>query len=99
MLPGNSSRRGWNLSAEGIDLPRDDVPVAERYVRAFDAKWLRSGVPVGEALVGSGNIQSLADLGNSFELVQAMRAVPVPRDAVIQTAAATLAPIWDSASW
>ena len=67
--------------------------LAERYVREFDTKWLRGGAPAREPLVGSADIQSLADLGNSFELVRAMRPVPVTRDAIVQIAAATLVPI------
>jgi len=67
--------------------------LAERFVREFDTKWLRGGAPAREPLVGSADIQSLADLGNSFELVRAMRPVPVTRDAIVQIAAATLVPI------
>ena len=67
--------------------------LAERYVREFDAKWLRGGAPAGEPFVGSADIQSLADLGNSFELVRAMRPAPVTRDSILQIAVATLAPI------
>jgi hypothetical protein len=67
--------------------------LAQRYVREFDAKWLRGGAPAEEPLVGSGDIQSLADLGNSFEVVRTMRIVPVTRDAIVQLAAATLAPV------
>jgi len=43
--------------------------------------------------VGSADIQSLADLGNSFEVVQTMRLVPVTRDTIISIAVATLLPI------
>ena len=43
--------------------------------------------------MGSADIQSLADLGNSFELVRAMRMVPITRDAVIQLAVITLVPV------
>lgn len=43
--------------------------------------------------MGSGDIQSLADLGNSFEVVRSMRMAPVTRDAVVQLVAATLAPV------
>jgi hypothetical protein len=43
--------------------------------------------------VGSADLQSLADLGNTFDLVRAMRVIPISRDAVIQIAAAMLAPI------
>lgn len=67
--------------------------LAQRYVREFDAKWLRGGAPGGEPLVGSADIQSLADLGNSFELVRSMRVVPVTRDAVVQLAVITLLPL------
>jgi len=41
---------------------REYGTLAERYVREFDAKWLRGGAPADEPLVGSGDIQSLADL-------------------------------------
>jgi hypothetical protein len=50
--------------------------LASRYVQEFEGKWIRGGAPKGEELVGSGDIQSLADLGNSYATVQEMRAVP-----------------------
>ncbi|CAG9186735.1 hypothetical protein [Cupriavidus pinatubonensis] len=67
--------------------------LAERYVREFDNKWLRGCAPANEPLVGSGDIQSLADLGNSFEVVRGMRIAPVTRDAIVQLAAAVLIPM------
>jgi len=67
--------------------------LAERYVREFDTKWLRGGAPAGEPLVGSGDIQSLADLSNSFEVVLTMRIVPVTKEAIVQLVAATLVPV------
>lgn len=67
--------------------------LAERYVRDFDVKWLRGGAAADEALVGSTDIQSLADLSNSFEVVKGMRFAPVTRDAIVQPAAVTLVPI------
>jgi len=72
---------------------REYGTLAERYVREFDAKWLRGGAPADEQLVGSADIQSLADLGNSFEVVRTMRAVPMTRDVIFLLAAATLAPV------
>ena len=72
---------------------REYGTLAERYVREFDAKWLRGGAPADEALVGSGDIQSLADLGNSFEVVRTMRITPVTREALLRLVAATLAPL------
>ena len=49
---------------------REYGTLAERYVREFDAKWLRGGAPADEPLVGSADLQSLADLGNSYEVVR-----------------------------
>jgi len=62
-------------------------------VREFDTKWLRGGVPADEPLVGSGDIQSLADLVNSFEVVRTMQIAPITRDALLRLVFATLAPI------
>jgi hypothetical protein len=67
--------------------------LAERYVRNFEDKWLRGGAPESEALMGSADIQSLADLGNSFSVVRSMRIAPITRDAVVQLAAAVLVPL------
>ena len=72
---------------------REYGTLAERYVREFDAKWLRGGAPADEPFVGSADIQSLADLGNSYEVVRTMRAAPITRDAIVRLAAATLVPI------
>jgi hypothetical protein len=72
---------------------REYGTLAERYVREFDAKWLRGGAPADEPLVGSGDIQSLADLGNSYEVVRTMRVVPFTKEAILQLAAVTMAPI------
>ena len=72
---------------------REYGTLAQRYVREFDAKWLRGGAPAEEPLVGSADIQSLADLGNSYEVVRTMRIVPITRDAILRLAVATLAPI------
>jgi hypothetical protein len=67
--------------------------LAESYVREFDAKWLRGGAPTDEPLVGSADIQSLADLANSYEVVRTMRIAPFSAGAIPQLAAATLAPV------
>jgi len=72
---------------------REYGKLAERYVREFDTKWLRGGAPADEPLVGSGDVQSLADLNNSFEVVRTMHMAPVTRDAVFRLAAAVLLPV------
>jgi hypothetical protein len=50
--------------------------VAQVYVGAFRDKWIAGGAPADEPLIGSGDIQSLADLGNSFAGAEQMRIVP-----------------------
>jgi hypothetical protein len=72
---------------------REYGTLAERYVREFDTKWLRGGAPADEPLVGSGDIQSLADLSNSFEVVRTMRIAPITKEAIVQLVVATLAPL------
>jgi hypothetical protein len=67
--------------------------LAERYVRDFDAKWLEGGAPAGEALVGSADIQSLADLANSYEVVRTMRLAPITPQVASALAVATLVPV------
>ena len=72
---------------------REYGALAGRYVREFDAKWLRGGAPAGEPFVGSGDIQSLADLANSYEVLQTMRILPVTKEAVLRLTVLTLLPI------
>jgi hypothetical protein len=72
---------------------REYGTLAARYVREFDAKWLRGGASPGEPLVGSCDIQSLADLAGGYEVVSNMHLVPIKRDDVLRLAVATLAPI------
>ncbi|MGA3114118.1 MAG: hypothetical protein ABSF90_06735 [Syntrophobacteraceae bacterium] len=72
---------------------REYGTLAERYVRQFDDKWLRGGAPPDEPFIGSGDIQSLADLGNSFEVVRTMRIAPFTKENILYLMAATLAPV------
>jgi hypothetical protein len=71
---------------------REYGTLAERYVREFDAKWLR-GAAGDEPFIGSADIQSLADLGNSYEVVKTMRLAPVTKEAALQLAVFTVVPI------
>jgi hypothetical protein len=49
------------------------------YVRSFDSKWLQRGVSPAESLLGSPDIQSLADMVNSFSAVRQMMIVLLDR--------------------
>lgn len=67
--------------------------VASRYVAEFRRKWIEGHAPEGEALVGSADIQSLADLSNSFEVVREMRTVPIGRATVVRLVILTALPL------
>jgi hypothetical protein len=67
--------------------------LATRYVTEFEQKWLKGGAPEDEAFVGTGDIQSLADLNNSFEIIPAMRLFPFGKGVVIQITATLLLPV------
>jgi hypothetical protein len=67
--------------------------LAERYVRAFDAKWLSGGAAPAEELLGSADLQSLADLGNSLGVVQNMRMTLISKDAIVLFVGAFVAPV------
>lgn len=66
--------------------------LAQRYVREFDDKWLRGGAPEGEAFIGSADIQSLADLNNSFDVIKSMNIVPFTKETIFRLAVITLIP-------
>ena len=67
--------------------------LAQRYVKDFDTKWVRGGRDPNEPLMGSADIQSLADLANSFEVVRTMRFVPFTKETVFQLGVVTLVPL------
>ncbi len=72
---------------------REHGTLAQRYVRDYDRKWLRGGAPPDEPFVGSADIQSLADLGNSFEVLKEMKFVPFTLRTVLHLAVMTLLPV------
>jgi hypothetical protein len=67
--------------------------LGQTYVREFRDKWLGGGAPADEPLIGSGDIQSLADLGNSFSGAEQMRVAPIRPSALAYFVIAFLAPI------
>ena len=83
------SRRLEAIKRAGL---REYGTLAQRYVREFDHKWLRGEAP-DEAFVGSADIQSLADLGNSFDVVKEMRWVPFAIPTVLHLAVIALLPV------
>lgn len=55
--------------------------LATLYTDCFQRRWIKGDNPEHEALLGSSDIQSLADLGNSFHIIQEMKPLPIaPKD-------------------
>ena len=67
--------------------------LAQRYVDRFEEKWIVHDPAPSEELLGAADIQSLADLGNSYAMVREMRAVPFGLEDISRLAAATAAPL------
>lgn len=67
--------------------------LATRYVREFDDKWVQGQASSGEPFIGSADIQSLADMGNSYTVIQDMRSLPITPQMIIGFAIATLIPV------
>lgn len=80
----------WRCRLKGLD---DYMVFSARYVRAFDLKWLRGGECSGDELLGTADIQSLADLSSSIEIVRNMRWVPVSYGLLVSFAAAAILPM------
>jgi hypothetical protein len=57
--------------------------LASRYTQLFDRKWIPAKATTDEPLLGTGDIQSLADLGNSFALVGKMKFIPIDHTDII----------------
>jgi hypothetical protein len=84
-LPQLAAARRKGLREYGI--------LAADYTREFDRKWLRGGAAAEEQLLGSGDIQSLADLGNSYAVVKEMKLTPFTIQTVLRLAVITLIPL------
>src|SRR5262245_12971675 len=78
----------WARRTKGVERYAD---LAARYVTAFEAKWTGDGTPDDSTLLGTADVQSLADLGNAFTVVKGMRWITVgPRLLTTMTIAAVV---------
>ena len=66
--------------------------LAQRYVNSFEGKWVLGDPAPSEELLGTGDIQSLADLDSSYAIVREMRFVPFGLQDISHLAVATAAP-------
>jgi hypothetical protein len=56
-------------------------------------KWIRGKAPEGEPLLGSSDIQSLADLGNSYQFARQMKLFPFSAQDIIKLSVVAAAPM------
>jgi len=84
------SRDLWRSKVKGLI---EYGALAEQYVNAFDRKWLGDQSASEEPLLGTADIQSLADLNNSIDVVRDMRLVIVTPTMLIYLGAAALLPM------
>jgi hypothetical protein len=69
------------------------MSMATGYVHAFDRKWIRGENATGERLLGTPDMQSLADLDNSVNIVRDMQWAPASRRLVLSLGVCTLVPM------
>jgi hypothetical protein len=67
--------------------------LATAYTGAFHRKWIQHENPDNEQLLGTGDIQSLADLGNSYGYVDKMKPLPIDLRVLLHLIIATLLPM------
>lgn len=67
--------------------------LATRYANAFAARWLAEDVDRTQPLLGTSDIQSLADLANSYDVVRRMRRVPVGKVMILRLAVVVALPL------
>jgi len=65
---------------------------ASQYVEEFETKWVKKEVDADPSLMG-GDIQSLADLSNSYKVVETMHVLPITRNMIIMLVVITITPL------
>jgi hypothetical protein len=67
--------------------------LATTYTSSFHKKWIEDDNPDHDPLLGTGDIQSLADLGNSYSIVDKMKPMPIDPLDLLHLAVASLLPM------
>lgn len=67
--------------------------LATAYTGSFHKKWVQHQNPDNEPMLGTGDIQSLADLGNSYSYVEKMKPLPIDPRTLIHLVIASLLPL------
>lgn len=83
------SRKLWRAKVAGI---AQYGTLAMSYARDFKGKWIDGNNPKQDALLGTGDIQSLADMANSYEVVRRMGVFPYYKETILQVGFALILP-------
>ena len=83
------ARQLWVCKVKGID---DYMMLAEAYSARFEKKWLGDRPPE-EELLGTGDIQSLADLTTAIGVVREVRLLPISPRVMLNLAIVALLPM------
>lgn len=67
--------------------------LASRYAHAFDRRWIREKSTDNQVIENTPEIQGLADMANSYRIVDKMQSIPIKRNDIIMLAIATIAPV------
>ena len=67
--------------------------LATAYTGMFHKKWIKGENPPQEELLGTGDLQSLADLGNSYAFIQKARVLPIDPMTLLHLFVASLLPV------
>ena len=68
---------------------REYSRLAGEYVRSFSAKWLKRASPEQQDLLGTADIQALADMGAAYKVIEQMKIMPFGMPNIIAVLAAT----------
>jgi hypothetical protein len=82
--------RLWACRQQGL---HDYMALAARYAGAFHRKWLEADTPSQDTLLGSADIQTLADLSTSVATVRNIRLLPIGPRMLWSLAASALIPM------
>lgn len=80
----------WETKTSGMSMYGI---LAYEYTKSFHQKWIVQRRAGEEPLLGTADIQSLADLGNSFAFVEKMGLLPIGSRVPIHLALASLIPM------
>ena len=72
---------------------REYGTLASHYVNNFRTKWVQHGSRDAQPLLGTPDIQSLADLGNAFKSISDIRVLPFTKDAVVRLVGLLIMPL------